>query len=72
MLRTLGTPEDILSGVLQGRRITASEALVLLEQAELPDLAVAATALRDRHNDPRRVSYVIDRNVNSTDVRNVD
>ena len=71
MLRTLATPEDILNGVLQGRRISASEAVQLLEKAELPDLAVAATTARDRHNDPRRASYVIDRNVNYTDVCNV-
>jgi cyclic dehypoxanthinyl futalosine synthase len=71
MSTTLAAPEAILEGALQGRRISPSEALVLLEQAELPDLAVAATAVRDRHNDPRRVSYVIDRNVNYTDVCNV-
>ncbi len=63
--------EAILEGVIQGRRVTASEALQLFEQAELPDLAAAATACRDRHNDPRRASYVIDRNVNYTDVCNV-
>ena len=63
--------ETILEGVLQGRRISAPEALLLLEQAELPDLAVAATAARDRHNDPLRASYVIDRNVNYTDICNV-
>jgi cyclic dehypoxanthinyl futalosine synthase len=71
MLRTLATTEEILDGVLQGRRISASEALLIMEQAELPDLAVAATAARDRHNDPRRASYVIDRNVNYTDICNV-
>ncbi|MDP1830722.1 MAG: CofH family radical SAM protein [Geothrix sp.] len=71
MLMTLTTPEAILDGVLQGRRVSASEALLLMEQAELPDLAVAATAARDRHNDPSRASFVIDRNVNYTDVCNV-
>ena len=65
------TPEDLLDDVLQGRRVSAAEAVLLLERAELPDLAVAATAARDRHNDPGRVSYVIDRNVNYTDVCNV-
>jgi cyclic dehypoxanthinyl futalosine synthase len=63
--------DDLLEGVLNGRRVSAEEALLLFEQAELPDLAVAATAVRDRHNDPRRVSFVIDRNVNYTDVCNV-
>ncbi|MBP7618680.1 MAG: hypothetical protein KA743_09200, partial [Geothrix sp.] len=71
MRNALATPEDILNGVIQGRRISAADALVLLDSAELPDLAVAATAARDRHNDPCRVSYVIDRNVNYTDVCNV-
>ena len=71
MRNALATHEDILNGVIQGRRISAADALVLLDSAELPDLAMAATVARDRHNDPRRVSYVIDRNVNYTDVCNV-
>jgi cyclic dehypoxanthinyl futalosine synthase len=71
MPQTAASVEAALDGVLQGRRVSAAEAVRLLEQAELPDLAVAATAARDRHNDPRRASYVIDRNVNYTDVCNV-
>ncbi len=71
MPETLSAIEAILEGVLAGRRLTAAEALLLLEQAELPDLAAVATRVRDRHNDPGRVSYVIDRNVNYTDVCNV-
>ena len=62
---------DILRKVLAGVRITESEALELLESAPLPDLSLAATQVRNRRNDPRRVSYVIDRNVNYTDVCNV-
>jgi cyclic dehypoxanthinyl futalosine synthase len=71
MSNPCASPEDLLQDVLQGRRISVPEALLLLERAELPDLAVAATVVRDRHNDPGRVSYVIDRNVNYTDVCNV-
>jgi len=59
---------SILDAVLRGERIGPEEALALFAGAELPELARAATAVRDRHNDPRRVSYVIDRNVNYTDV----
>ena len=62
---------DILDAVAAGRRVDEAEALHLLEHADLLDLAVAATAVRDRHNDPARVSYVVDRNVNYTDVCNV-
>ncbi len=71
MTASLAPSEAILEEVIRGRRVSAAEALALLEQAELPDLAVAATAVRDRHNDPARASYVIDRNVNYTDVCNV-
>jgi cyclic dehypoxanthinyl futalosine synthase len=62
---------DILDGVASGRRIDAEEALHLFRHADLLDLAVAATGVRNRFNDPGRVSYVIDRNVNYTDVCNV-
>ena len=62
---------DILEAVAGGRRIDEAEALHLLEHADLLDLAAAATAVRNRHNDAGRVSYVIDRNVNYTDVCNV-
>jgi cyclic dehypoxanthinyl futalosine synthase len=62
---------SILDAVGAGRRIGEEEALHLFEHADLLDLAVAATRVRDRHNDPDRVSYVIDRNVNYTDVCNV-
>lgn len=67
----LPTAEAVLEGARAGRRVSAAEAVLLLERAELTDLAVAATAVRDRHNDPARASYVIDRNVNYTDVCNV-
>ena len=68
---SLAPSEVILEEVIRGRRVSAAEALALLEGAELTDLAAAATAVRDRHNDPARASYVIDRNVNYTDVCNV-
>lgn len=61
----------ILNKVLDGGRVTEAEAVLLFEQADLLDLAAAATAVRNRHNDPAKVSYVIDRNVNYTDVCNV-
>lgn len=61
----------ILEKSLAGQRITEAEALHLFECADLPDLSRAATVLRNRHNDPSRVSFVIDRNVNYTDICNV-
>ncbi len=63
--------EGIVEAVLAGRRISAPEASVLFRNAELPDLALAASAVRQRHNGAGRVSFVIDRNVNYTDICNV-
>jgi len=62
---------DILAAVEAGSRISEDQALLLYEQADLMDLARAATSVRNRHNDPRKVSFVIDRNVNYTDICNV-
>jgi cyclic dehypoxanthinyl futalosine synthase len=61
----------ILDAVAAGVRIDEAEAAHLFRHAGLLDLAAAATAVRNRHNDPARVSYVVDRNVNYTDVCNV-
>ena len=49
---------EALAKAFRGARISETEALALLEGADLLDLAAAATAVRDRHNDPRRVSTV--------------
>lgn len=61
----------ILDKVEQGIRLNEDEALHLLEHATLADLSVAATTVRNRQNDSGKVSYIIDRNVNYTDVCNV-
>lgn len=66
-----GACTDLLDAVLAGRRLGDDEALELYQRADLLDLALAATAVRNRHNDPSRVSFVIDRNVNYTDVCNI-
>ena len=71
MSTTSSAIDAVLEAAILGRRISGAEALQLMEQADLPDLAVAATAVRDRHNHPPRASVVVDRNVNYTDVCNV-
>lgn len=73
MSLTLEIPRSlaIVDKVLAGGRVEADEALHLLEHAPLEELSLAATAVRNRHNDPGKVSFIIDRNVNYTDVCNV-
>jgi len=62
---------EILEKILAGQRISEKDALHLFEHADLADLSRTATAVRNRHTAPSRVSYVVDRNVNYTDVCNV-
>jgi cyclic dehypoxanthinyl futalosine synthase len=59
---------EILDQAIAGRRISEEQALHLLEFAELPDLGLAAQRVRNRLNDPAKVSYVVDRNVNYTNI----
>lgn len=61
----------ILDKAQGGLRISEEEAVHLFGHAELLDLGVAAHAVRSRLNHPQRVSYVIDRNVNYTNICSV-
>ena len=58
----------ILSRIDEGGRIDKADALHLMEHAELAELSWAATRVRNRMNDPGRVSYAVDRNVNYTNI----
>ncbi|HEY3317869.1 MAG TPA: cyclic dehypoxanthinyl futalosine synthase [Coriobacteriia bacterium] len=49
-------------------RLTEAEALSLLESAEMLDLAAAAGATRDRMHPESEVTFIVDRNVNYTNV----
>ncbi|MDZ4655413.1 MAG: cyclic dehypoxanthinyl futalosine synthase [Coriobacteriia bacterium] len=49
-------------------RLTAAEALALLEHADILHLGAAATAMRDRLHPEREVTFIVDRNVNYTNV----
>jgi cyclic dehypoxanthinyl futalosine synthase len=61
--------DDILTSVVEGSaRLTDHEALFLFEHAPLPVLSQAAHAVRLRLNPPERVTYIIDRNVNYTNI----
>lgn len=60
---------DLLDSVASGNhRLTNAEALRLFEEAPLPELSRAAHAMRLRLNPSKVVSYIIDRNVNYTNI----
>jgi len=54
--------------ILDGARIDQEEALLLFEQAELSTLAFLADEIRRRKHPEGVVSYIIDRNLNPTNV----
>lgn len=56
------------SAILSGQRIERDEALQLLTQGELLDLGVRANTLRRRLHPENRVTFVVDRNVNYTNI----
>jgi cyclic dehypoxanthinyl futalosine synthase len=68
-MNTNGTrTHDILAKVFDGERISYSEGLYLYEHADLLSLGEAANARRQQINPGDRVTYLIDRNINYTNV----
>jgi cyclic dehypoxanthinyl futalosine synthase len=59
---------EILDKALAGERISDAEALELLESKDLVAVGKAADQLRARRTDPGRITFIIDRNVNYTNV----
>jgi cyclic dehypoxanthinyl futalosine synthase len=60
--------EDTLAGILEGRRPTEVEATWLLGDAPLFELGKAADSVRRRLHPDGVVTYVVDRNINYTNV----
>ena len=59
---------SILDRALDGERISDEDALTLLESRDLVAVGRASDELRNRKIDRRRVTFVIDRNLNYTNV----
>ena len=58
----------ILSRALAGERISDAEALTLLESRDLLAVGRVANELRGRRTDPDRITFIVDRNINYTNV----
>jgi cyclic dehypoxanthinyl futalosine synthase len=63
--------QPILDKALAGERLTSSDCTALLESRDIASIGVAADEVRQRKNDPTKVTYIIDRNINYTNVCNV-
>ncbi|MBV9241041.1 MAG: dehypoxanthine futalosine cyclase, partial [Acidobacteria bacterium] len=63
--------QPILDKALAGERLSSEDCTVLLESRDMARIGVAADEIRQRKNDPSVVTYIIDRNINYTNVCNV-
>jgi cyclic dehypoxanthinyl futalosine synthase len=59
---------SLLERILAGARVSDEDFLFLEEKAGLYDLAFLANAIRERLHPEKMVTYVIDRNINYTDI----
>src|SRR5690349_2832558 len=62
------TVNTILESARDGKRISAEDTEILFEQADLLDLAETADHIRQRLHPDNVISYIIDRNINYTNV----
>jgi cyclic dehypoxanthinyl futalosine synthase len=60
--------DDLLQCAAEGRRLSPEEGLLLYREAELNDLGLVANAARQIRVPGNRVTYLVDRNINYTNV----
>ena len=58
----------VLDKALDGERISDAEAVALLESRDLVAVGRAANELRNRRADPARITFIVDRNLNYTNI----
>src|SRR5215813_518758 len=63
--------QPILDKVLEGERLTSDDCTALLESHDFVRIGLAAHEIRMRKNPTDIVTYIIDRNINYTNVCNV-
>ena len=59
---------EVLEKAIEGERITDDEAIQLLRSRDLVSVGRAANEIRNRLHDPEQVTFIIDRNLNYTNV----
>ncbi|MBX5473625.1 MAG: dehypoxanthine futalosine cyclase [Thermoleophilia bacterium] len=63
---------EILEKAVSGERISDEEAVTLLRSRDLVAIGRAANEIRNRMHDPERVTFIIDRNLNYTNICTTD
>jgi len=59
---------DVLEKALDGERVSDVDAIALLRSRDLVAVGRVANEIRNRENDPSKVTFIIDRNLNYTNV----
>jgi cyclic dehypoxanthinyl futalosine synthase len=62
------TVEDVLEKASSGERITDEDAVALLHSRDLVAVGRVANEIRNRLNDPSKVTFIVDRNLNYTNI----
>ena len=62
------TVSEILDHVLDGERLSDADALTLMRSRDLVAIGAAANEIRNRKANPGEVTYIVDRNINYTNV----
>jgi cyclic dehypoxanthinyl futalosine synthase len=60
--------KEILDRAVEGERISDDEALAVLESRDLVAVGRAANEIRNRKADPGRITFIVDRNLNYTNI----
>jgi cyclic dehypoxanthinyl futalosine synthase len=62
------TVSEILKHVLDGERLSDADALTLMQSRDLVAIGAAANEIRNRKANPGEVTYIVDRNINYSNV----
>ncbi len=62
------TYKEILKNTLDGKRLTKDEALILFQNAPLPEIGKVADTFRHRFFPSNLATFIVDRNINYTNV----
>jgi cyclic dehypoxanthinyl futalosine synthase len=60
--------QEVLTKALDGERISDDDAITLLQSRDLVAVGRAANELRNRKADPSRITFIVDRNLNYTNI----
>jgi cyclic dehypoxanthinyl futalosine synthase len=69
---TVSPTTEVLEKALDGERITDEDAITLLRSRDLVSVGRVANEIRNRLNDPNRITFIVDRNINYTNICTTD